>query len=244
MAPALNLSGSRAPLHSHASSFVSAGMTGSGRDLARPTSAIAAVLSFAVCEAPVAVVTAIFQFDDRPRNRWLPEGPFHERACETSRARGSRTRRRNVDWNFSDCAVLSCKLTTSGFFTNPEGREDLPWSSFAISPCSEGAFSSLQSSSMTQLCLPDLRRTASPIWSNSGCQAPCCGQRRFSSSSGLMIVAGFLTRLTSLGFAGFCLLTALIFHRDLADVTELIQFGKDFGLAGGFLFLAVAGAGS
>jgi putative oxidoreductase len=66
----------------------------------------------------------------------------------------------------------------------------------------------------------------------------------FEFVGGLMIVAGLLTRLTSLGFAGFCILTALIFHRDLADTTEIIQFGKDFGLAGGFLFLAVAGAGS
>jgi putative oxidoreductase len=66
----------------------------------------------------------------------------------------------------------------------------------------------------------------------------------FELVGGMMIVAGLLTRLTSLCFAGFCLLTALIFHRDLADTTEFIQFGKDFGVAGGFLFLAVAGAGS
>jgi putative oxidoreductase len=39
------------------------------------------------------------------------------------------------------------------------------------------------------------------------------------------------------------LLTALTFHRNLVDLTELIQFGKDFGLAGGFLLLAAGGAG-
>jgi putative oxidoreductase len=66
----------------------------------------------------------------------------------------------------------------------------------------------------------------------------------FQFIGGLMIVAGLLTRLTSLGFAGFCLLTALTFHHNLADLTELIQFGKDFGLAGGFLFLAAGGAGA
>ena len=65
----------------------------------------------------------------------------------------------------------------------------------------------------------------------------------FQFAGGLMIVLGLLTRIVALGFAGFCLVTALTFHRDLADLTELIQFGKDFGLAGGFLFLAAGGAG-
>jgi putative oxidoreductase len=65
----------------------------------------------------------------------------------------------------------------------------------------------------------------------------------FEFAGGLLIVLGFLTRLAALGFAGFCLLTALTFHRNFADLTELIQFGKDFGLAGGFLFLVAGGAG-
>jgi putative oxidoreductase len=65
----------------------------------------------------------------------------------------------------------------------------------------------------------------------------------FQFAGGLMIVVGLLTRLTALGFAAFCLLTALTFHRDLVDLNELVQFGKDFGLAGGFLFLAAGGAG-
>jgi putative oxidoreductase len=65
----------------------------------------------------------------------------------------------------------------------------------------------------------------------------------FQFAGGLMIVAGLVTRLTALGFAAFCLLTALLFHRNLVDLTELIQFGKDFGLAGGYLFLAAGGAG-
>jgi uncharacterized membrane protein YphA (DoxX/SURF4 family) len=45
------------------------------------------------------------------------------------------------------------------------------------------------------------------------------------------------------GTTAFCVLTALTFHHNLADLTELIQFGKDFGLVGGFLFLAAGGAG-
>lgn len=65
----------------------------------------------------------------------------------------------------------------------------------------------------------------------------------FQFVGGILIVLGLLTRLTALGLAGFCLLTALIFHRNAADVMETIQFGKDFGLAGGFLFLVAGGAG-
>jgi len=62
-------------------------------------------------------------------------------------------------------------------------------------------------------------------------------------AGGLLIVLGLFTRIAALAFAGFCLLTALIFHRNVADVMEAIQLGKDLGLAGGFLFLAAAGAG-
>jgi putative oxidoreductase len=65
----------------------------------------------------------------------------------------------------------------------------------------------------------------------------------FQFAGGLTIVVGLVTRLTALAFTAFCVLTALTFHHNLADLTELIQFGKDFGLVGGFLFLAAGGAG-
>ncbi len=63
----------------------------------------------------------------------------------------------------------------------------------------------------------------------------------FQFLGGLAIVSGLWLRPVALAFAGFCLLTAVLFHRDFADVSELIQFGKDLGLAGGFLFLAAGG---
>ena len=66
----------------------------------------------------------------------------------------------------------------------------------------------------------------------------------FQFIGGLLIVIGLFTRITAIGFAIFCLLTALIFHHNAADVTEAIQFGKDLGLAAGFLFLAASGAGA
>jgi len=65
----------------------------------------------------------------------------------------------------------------------------------------------------------------------------------FQFVGGLLILVGLYARATALAFAGFCVLTALIFHHEWADLNELVQFGKDFGLAGGYLFLTAAGAG-
>ena len=66
----------------------------------------------------------------------------------------------------------------------------------------------------------------------------------FEFFGGLMLVVGLYARQAALGFAVFCMLTALIFHHNLADANEVLQFGKDFGLAGGFLLLFASGPGS
>lgn len=60
---------------------------------------------------------------------------------------------------------------------------------------------------------------------------------------GLLIIAGFAARPAAVALAVFCLLTAVIFHHPLAGTGPAIQFGKDMGLAGGYLALAVAGPG-
>lgn len=60
---------------------------------------------------------------------------------------------------------------------------------------------------------------------------------------GLCVAVGLLTRIAATGLAAFCLLTAILFHADLANSDQFIQFGKNLGLAGGFLLLAVSGAG-
>ncbi len=57
---------------------------------------------------------------------------------------------------------------------------------------------------------------------------------------GILVVIGLWTRWAALALACFCIATALIFH---TNVGALVQFGKDFGLAGGFLFLAAGGPG-
>jgi len=60
---------------------------------------------------------------------------------------------------------------------------------------------------------------------------------------GLLVAFGLFTRIASFALAGFCLLTALLFHRALSDPNELIQFYKDIAIAGGFLALTGFGAG-
>jgi putative oxidoreductase len=59
----------------------------------------------------------------------------------------------------------------------------------------------------------------------------------------LAIIVGWKTRVAALLLAGFCFLTATIFHHNLADEQQLIHFFKDFAIAGGFLVLLVKGAG-
>ena len=60
---------------------------------------------------------------------------------------------------------------------------------------------------------------------------------------GLAILAGFGTRWVSLALAGFSILSAAIFHADLADPMQAISFWKNIAIAGGFLLLAANGPG-
>jgi putative oxidoreductase len=62
----------------------------------------------------------------------------------------------------------------------------------------------------------------------------------FQIVGGILLVLGYQARWVALGFTGFCLVTAVVFHLTTGNV---IQVGKDAGLAGGFLVLAAAGAG-
>lgn len=60
---------------------------------------------------------------------------------------------------------------------------------------------------------------------------------------GLLVAFGFFTRIAAFALAGFCGLTALLFHGSLSDPNELIQFYKDVAMAGGFLGLVAFGPG-
>jgi len=57
------------------------------------------------------------------------------------------------------------------------------------------------------------------------------------------IILGWKTRIAAFLLAGFSLLTALTFHKNLADQTQMIMFLKNLSIAGGFLLLVANGAG-
>jgi putative oxidoreductase len=59
---------------------------------------------------------------------------------------------------------------------------------------------------------------------------------------GLAILFGFQARVAALGLSVFSLLTAFLFHSG-NDMNNAINFMKNLGLAGGFLALALLGAG-
>ena len=59
----------------------------------------------------------------------------------------------------------------------------------------------------------------------------------------LAIVLGWKTRVAAFLLAGFSLLTAVAFHNNLADQTQMIMFFKNLSIAGGFLLLVANGAG-
>ena len=61
---------------------------------------------------------------------------------------------------------------------------------------------------------------------------------------GLALIIGFLTRWVARALAAFCVASALIFHMNWSDQTQMIMFMKNVALAGGFLLLYVQGAGA
>ena len=58
----------------------------------------------------------------------------------------------------------------------------------------------------------------------------------------ILIVIGYQTRIAAAALSLFCLATAIIFHNDFADQSQLTAFLKNIALTGGFLFLVVNGA--
>ena len=60
---------------------------------------------------------------------------------------------------------------------------------------------------------------------------------------GVAIIVGWKTRIFASLFAGFCLMSAILFHANFAEQVEMIMFMKNISIAGGFLFLVANGAG-
>ncbi|MGD2111977.1 MAG: DoxX family protein [Gammaproteobacteria bacterium] len=61
---------------------------------------------------------------------------------------------------------------------------------------------------------------------------------------GLALLLGWRTRISAFLLAGFCGLSALLFHADLADPLQSILFMKNLAVAGGLLTLLASGAGA
>ncbi len=60
---------------------------------------------------------------------------------------------------------------------------------------------------------------------------------------GLAIIAGWQTRIISIALAVFAVVAAVIFHNNFSDQMQMIMFMKNVAIAGGFILLAVHGAG-
>jgi len=63
-------------------------------------------------------------------------------------------------------------------------------------------------------------------------------------AGGLTIIVGWQTRWAAYALAAFSVVSAVIFHINFGDQTQMIMFMKNIAIAGGFLLLAVNGAGA
>ncbi|QEN87012.1 DoxX family protein [Labrys sp. KNU-23] len=61
---------------------------------------------------------------------------------------------------------------------------------------------------------------------------------------GLLLIAGYQTRLVALAMAVFSVAAAAFFHNNLADQNQFIHFFKNIAMAGGLLQVVAFGAGS
>ncbi len=59
----------------------------------------------------------------------------------------------------------------------------------------------------------------------------------------LLLIVGFKSRFICLGLAGFCVVTALLFHVNFTDKVQMFHLLKNAAIAGGLLGLYVAGPG-
>lgn len=66
----------------------------------------------------------------------------------------------------------------------------------------------------------------------------------FEIAGGLALIVGFQTRLASLMLAAFCLASGVLYHFVPADQMQMTMFMKNLALTGGYLALAVLGAGA
>jgi putative oxidoreductase len=58
-----------------------------------------------------------------------------------------------------------------------------------------------------------------------------------------LLIVGWKVRLAAVALAGFCVVTALLFHANFTDRAQMVHFLKNVALAGGLLALYVSGPG-
>jgi putative oxidoreductase len=61
---------------------------------------------------------------------------------------------------------------------------------------------------------------------------------------GLALVLGLFTRLSGLVLAVWCIVTAIQFHSNFADLNMEIHFLKNVGIAGGMVYVVAFGGGA
>lgn len=66
----------------------------------------------------------------------------------------------------------------------------------------------------------------------------------FEVVAGVAILVGFFTRYVAWALAAFCVFTAFVFHFEPDNQRQMISLMKNLAIAGGFVALAIAGAGS
>lgn len=66
----------------------------------------------------------------------------------------------------------------------------------------------------------------------------------FEILGGLALLVGYQTRLVSLALAGFSILSGVMFHFDPADQMQMTMLFKNLAMAGGYIAIALLGAGS
>lgn len=71
----------------------------------------------------------------------------------------------------------------------------------------------------------------------------CTAAILFEVVTGLFFLIGYQIRITSIALAIYCVITALVFHRNLANPLQFANFVKNFLILGGLLSFAHSGAG-
>jgi putative oxidoreductase len=61
---------------------------------------------------------------------------------------------------------------------------------------------------------------------------------------GVTVIVGWKIRIFAFLLAGFCLLSAILFHADFSNQIQMGMFMKNIAIVGGFLVLVANGGGS